>query len=797
MKRNAVKVCVRTRPTHHFAQDNITIVEDQNIIQINQNNDEDNSGMLNNRQNSFKFKLDHIFHNASQSTIYDMFARDTVQGVIDGINGAILSYGQTGSGKTFTMMGDTHSYEHRGVAPRALGQLFSEINSRVEYEYRVSCTYLELYGEKVYDLLKDLSNRDQGGEYTIAEEKDGRGVHVRGLNEVEIFNESEALNLLFSGELARTTAQHKLNRRSNRSHSIFTVYVQQRQKSGINERVIHSKLHLVDLAGSERLKKTLDHPDGRGFDEVTRKESMSINQSLTYLEQCVVALARRSHHIPYRQSKLTTILKDALGSNCNTLMIACIWGESDHLEETISTLRLASRMMRVQNETSTVETVDSQALIRKQAKLIKALKQELLMHDALVERAGVGYEPYTPEQQASIRQMLESYVESSEVEEEDMLNIDSFRKMLEVCKQFKKMILASREETRLAKEEAFANYNDNGFYGRPGGSRPVSGGSEFLNSTGEFNSGESGGGMDGSGTSAQYVGEEDDDPHSRTGFALGVAAADSVPAGLVDTGMRAESKVTEPQSTSSPTAKQASKRVEFSEEESTGAESPSRRGADGKSARTIDAFARTDGEKLYNRLLSTKQALKELKAKSRECTQSVNSAKQSIDILQAKLTETKNARVELLKSSGIKVSDADEIIDEDEFALMKELKEAKRTYKNGYEQLLKVKSALHKAQEAAEDARDTFAEEFAMWNMGYGGSRTMETFDFKDDAKNGIPDESDQLDDQEAFERLEVERVVSKDPDSLAFFHAQKTRRAHMTQNGSTIRQIHKSKRLA
>eukprot|EP00602_Paraphysomonas_sp_CaronLab_P004713 CAMPEP_0185020800 /NCGR_PEP_ID=MMETSP1103-20130426/3438_1 /TAXON_ID=36769 /ORGANISM="Paraphysomonas bandaiensis, Strain Caron Lab Isolate" /LENGTH=775 /DNA_ID=CAMNT_0027551919 /DNA_START=80 /DNA_END=2407 /DNA_ORIENTATION=- len=774
------------------------IAEDQNIIQITQNHEEEAGGMLNNRQNSFKFKLDHIFHNASQSTIYDMFARDTVQGVVDGINGAIMSYGQTGSGKTFTMMGDTHSYEHRGVAPRALGQLFSEINSRVEYEYRVSCTYLELYGEKIYDLLKDLSDRNQGGEYTIAEEKDGRGVHVRGLNEIEIFNESEALNLLFSGELARTTAQHKLNRRSNRSHSIFTVYVQQRQKSGINERVIHSKLHLVDLAGSERLKKTLDNPDGRGSDEVTRKESMSINQSLTYLEQCVVALARRSQHIPYRQSKLTVILKDALGSNCNTLMIACIWGEADHLEETISTLRLASRMMRVQNETSTVETVDSQALIRKQAKLIKALKQELLMHDALVERAGVGYEPYTPEQQAGIRQMLETYVESNEIEEEDTLNIDSFRKMLEVCKQFKKMVLASREETRIAKEEAFANYGESRYYGGSGGGRALSSGSEFLSSTGEFNNGDGGGGLDGNGTGVQYVGEDDDDPHSRTGFGLGVAAADSAPTGIVDTTMRAESKVAaEPQSTSSPSIKQSSKRVEFSGDESSGADSPTRRGADAKSSRTLDAFARTDGEKLYSRLISTKQTLKELKAKSRECTQSVNAAKQSIDDLQAKLSECKKARVELLKSSGIKVSDTDEIIDEEEFALMKELKEAKRTYKNGYEQLMKVKSALSKAQEAAEEARDTFAEEFAMWNMGYGSSRAAETFDFKDDAKSGPPEDSDQLDDQEAFERLEVERVVSKDPDSLAFFNAQKTRRAHMTQNGSTIRQIHKSKRLA
>ena len=120
-------------------------------------------------------------------------------------------------------MGDTTNYEHRGVAPRSLNQLFGEINSRIESEFRVSCTYMEIYNERVFDLLQDLSNPDVASDYTIAEERDGRGTFVRGLTEIEVSNENEALNLLFSGELARTTAQHKLNRRSNRSHSIFTI----------------------------------------------------------------------------------------------------------------------------------------------------------------------------------------------------------------------------------------------------------------------------------------------------------------------------------------------------------------------------------------------------------------------------------------------------------------------------------------------------------------------------------------------------------------------------------------------
>jgi kinesin family protein 6/9 len=105
MKKSSVKVCVRTRPTQNFAQDNIAIDEEHNTIMIDTSqNEEPVAGMLNNKTSSFKFRFDHVFHNASQSQVYDLYARDTVQGVVDGINGAVMSYGQTGSGKTFTMV---------------------------------------------------------------------------------------------------------------------------------------------------------------------------------------------------------------------------------------------------------------------------------------------------------------------------------------------------------------------------------------------------------------------------------------------------------------------------------------------------------------------------------------------------------------------------------------------------------------------------------------------------------------------------------------------------------------------
>jgi len=774
MKRS-VKVCVRTRPTHNFAQDNIILDESENTVQITNKSDENEGGILNNKQNSFKFKVDHIFHNASQVSVYDMYARDTVQGVVDGISGAIMSYGQTGSGKSFTMIGDTHNYEHRGVAPRALSQLFLEVNARVEYEYKISCTYCELYGEKIYDLLTDLSVSHQNTDFIIAEEANGRGVFVRGLSEYEVTSENEALNLLFSGQLARTTAQHKLNRHSNRSHSIFTVHVQQRLKSGISEKVSHSKLHLVDLAGSERLKKTLD---GEYVDEVTKRESMTINQSLTFLEQCVVALSRKGHtHVPYRQCKLTNILKDALGANCNTLVFACIWGEATHLEETVSTLRLASRMMKVQNQTSMVESIDSDALIKKQAKLIKALKQELLMHDALVERTGIAYEPYTPEQQSGIRQMLEKFIDAPEgVEEETLLSINSFRQVLEISKQFKKMILNSRNETRAARNEALGGFSSSNF------ERAASTGNDFASTS--FAADSKSLELD----KVNYVGAPDGS--KKAGFILGVANADSVP---VTGGIH----LSDTKSSNFGPKKVSLQETKF-ESKSTGKTVDFARTSfeegDSTQNKSLESFIRADGQVLFEILKNCKSDLKDFRSRARDCSLTINSSKSKIDVLQADVESKKQSRIQSLKNSGFKATDADEIIDEDEFILMKELKEEKRTYKNSFEQLQKLKVSVTKSQGETDEARDAFSDAFSRWSGAKGTSANGEM-------ESTRPEEfemtdTDQLDDQEAFERLEVDRVMSKDPDSLAFFHAQKTRRNNLTQNGSNIRQLHKNKRL-
>ena len=163
------------------------------------------------------------------------------------------------------MIGDTKNYVHRGIAPRAIAHIYQEVQQRVETVFDISVSYMEIYNERIYDLLDDLTNAQQSKELTVAEDK-VIGFHVRGLTQVPCKTEEEALDILFGGELSRTTAEHLLNKRSNRSHCIFTVHISQRPRMGASEKVMFSKLNLVDLAGSERLKKTMaDGDEAREF----------------------------------------------------------------------------------------------------------------------------------------------------------------------------------------------------------------------------------------------------------------------------------------------------------------------------------------------------------------------------------------------------------------------------------------------------------------------------------------------------------------------------------------------------
>jgi kinesin family protein 6/9 len=309
----------------------------------------------------WSFGFDHLLHDVPQETVYDTCARydnhpymhgyililfgdanrDIVDNVVQGYNGTILCYGQTGAGKTYTMNGGAADYKSRGIIPRAISHIFrTAATSSSDVEVLVRVSYLEIYNEMFYDLLARPTDAPlDNSDLAVREDEDGQ-VIVKGLTRRPVDSEEAALNMLFEGETNRSIASHDMNAASTRSHCIFTIWLESRSRIGASEKVMHSKLNLVDLAGSERVGKT-------GSTGSTLAEAKYINKSLTFLEQVVVALGQSARdHIPFRQSKLTNVLRDSLGGNCKTRLIANIWCERMQLEETISTLKFATRMMR-------------------------------------------------------------------------------------------------------------------------------------------------------------------------------------------------------------------------------------------------------------------------------------------------------------------------------------------------------------------------------------------------------------------------------------------------------------------
>mmetsp|Transcript_24786 Transcript_24786/g.41294 ORF Transcript_24786/g.41294 Transcript_24786/m.41294 type:complete len:532 (+) Transcript_24786:1017-2612(+) len=530
-------------------------------------------------------------------------------------------------------------------------------------------------------------------------------------------------------------------------------------------------------------------------------------------------------------------------------MIACMWGEASHLEETVSTLRLASRMMRVQNETVSVETVDPSALIKKQEKIIKALKQELLMHDALVERTGVAYEPYTPEQQESISQMLERYMVASEIEEENVLNITNYRQMLEICKQFKKKVLSARNDVKVAQEQMFLG----GTLSPSGRVRTAAENGGAAGAMGDMGGTAGMGGAGGADYSADSKIAQKYDPSAptvgevgggggaagATGFALGVSYADSRPLNGIEgassyaagssavAGAKSSSPPSSPQRDpvggmtgakatagimSSPDASpvaRGARTIDFSASDMAGVG-----GAATQNMGLFESFVKAEGEALFREFTQCKANLKEHRSKSKELVDAVNEIKVAIDKLQRDVDVRKSSRLEFLRSSA-KASAKDEIVDEEEFRLTKELKDAKVKYRTNFEQMQKHKKGAMEAQARSEQLKNDLGRAYNQWSLGVTGSlqgggggggaglsqpgspdfrgMAMDTYD-----GGGATGDAnfDQLDDQEAFDKLEVERVMQNDPESLAFFHAQKTRRANITQKGGTLRRLQKNKRF-
>lgn len=276
--------------------------------------------------------------NSRQSDVFDFSIRSTVDDIMNGYNGTVFAYGQTGAGKSYTMMGsDIDDEEGKGIIPRIVEQIFTSIlTSPGNIEYTVRVSYMEIYMERIRDLLVP-----QNDNLPVHEEK-SRGVYVKGLLEIYVSSIQEVYEVMRRGGASRAVAATNMNQESSRSHSIFVITITQKNvetgsaKSG--------QLFLVDLAGSEKVGKT-------GASGQTLEEAKKINKSLSALGMVINALTDgKSTHIPYRDSKLTRILQESLGGNSRTTLIINCSPSSYNDAETISTLRFGSRAKAIKNK---------------------------------------------------------------------------------------------------------------------------------------------------------------------------------------------------------------------------------------------------------------------------------------------------------------------------------------------------------------------------------------------------------------------------------------------------------------
>ncbi|NXE58465.1 KIF6 protein, partial [Calcarius ornatus] len=331
-------------------------------------------GFINNKRESYKFKFQKIFdQEAKQDVIFDSIAKPVAECVLAGYNGTIFAYGQTGSGKTFTITGGAERYSDRGIIPRTLSYIFDQLQKDSTKVYTTHVSYLEIYNECGYDLLDprhEASKMEDLPKVTIMEDSD-QNIHLKNLSLQQATNEEEALNLLFLGDTNRMIAETPMNQASSRSHCIFTIHISSKEPGSATIR--RSKLHLVDLAGSERVAKT-----GIGGHLLT--EAKYINLSLHYLEQVIIALAEKNRsHIPYRNSMMTSVLRDSLGGNCMTTMIAMLAMDKRNIDESISTCRFAQRVALIKNEAVLNEEIDPRLMIIQLKKEIQDLKDELAL----------------------------------------------------------------------------------------------------------------------------------------------------------------------------------------------------------------------------------------------------------------------------------------------------------------------------------------------------------------------------------------------------------------------------------
>eukprot|EP00698_Gefionella_okellyi_P000624 TRINITY_DN1055_c0_g1_i1.p1 TRINITY_DN1055_c0_g1~~TRINITY_DN1055_c0_g1_i1.p1 ORF type:complete len:1336 (-),score=302.71 TRINITY_DN1055_c0_g1_i1:6065-10072(-) len=405
---------------------------------------------------------------SSQADIFNRVGRTVADSCLSGSHGTIFAYGQTGGGKSYTMQGaydDGFVLSHsHGLIPRMLDYLFNKIAFEQANGTVFSCrvSYLEIYNDVVSDLLAPTSTPLQ------LREDLRRGIYVEGAVEETVTSASEAFNCLSTGARQRHVSSTAMNKESSRSHAVFCVTIESKTATTAVTAVRYARLNLVDLAGSERQKDT-------GTQGTALKEACTINRSLSALGNVINALCEvalgKSRHVSYRDSKLTFLLKDSLGGNTRTVMIAAISPSSQCYGETLSTLKFAQRAKNIKNRVTVNEDVSgSSSVLQEEVRRLRAevtqqqhvidelrgkeiLSDRLYLHPQFAAVASAGEVPHGD----SVRNLEVLLLRAFEHNKRQKDELSAAAEKVQAAKTFvdsRQMLLMSTKTTLRLREEA-------------------------------------------------------------------------------------------------------------------------------------------------------------------------------------------------------------------------------------------------------------------------------------------------------------------------------------------------------
>ncbi len=411
-------------------------------------------------------------HYATQENVYNCLGEEFLDHNFEGYHTCIFAYGQTGSGKSYTMMGTP---DQPGLIPRTCEDLFQRIeaNESANISYSVRVSYFEVYNEHVRDLFQPKTDPPQ---YLKIRESPVEGPYVKDLTEIQVKNYGEILKYMRMGDSSRTVASTKMNDTSSRSHAVFTIMLKQIHHDYHTDETTErlARIRLVDLAGSERPKAT--EATGQRL-----REGGNINKSLSTLGRVIAALAEPKHGrmqnkqrmnrdiVPYRDSILTWLLKDSLGGNSKTAMIACI-APSDY-DETLSTLRYADQAKSIRTKAIVnqdhVSTAEKDAQINEMAETIRTLRWTLSQQQQsdsasvmkVVQQSADAQSEKIREFTSKYENMLQIMEEKLQISESKVRQLEEDKESLSihlklVLDELKNPIIINREETESVGERS-------------------------------------------------------------------------------------------------------------------------------------------------------------------------------------------------------------------------------------------------------------------------------------------------------------------------------------------------------